>query len=363
MNRETKIYTSFSGDKLLQHTDVLEKIQNEGHFQPIMVELCPTEVCQSDCPFCSVAGRPIKSYMSMKEIDMVLRSFKKLGAKSLEITGGGNPLLYRDKKGDCDINCVIALAHDLGYKIGIITNSHDLKVIKPDNFSAIDWIRVSLIQLDEGVHPEKYNFRGFPYERLSFSYTLYETGGKVDPLSRTGKVYEDTSSHSIQRIAELIDLHPGIKFVRIYGDCTSKGNHLKYQKKFQHIIDYYNHSGKMFFKEVDDDDGPFNDGCYIGMLRPYVAPAQTGDKYMVYPCNSFVLSTRGYDSDYAICSIDNIEKIWNHMNKEFKKKGFPYEIKQNGGFDWTDTCKFCYFSKSNELLHNIVISSLDPDFI
>ena len=46
----TQKYSTF-GDKLLQHTDVLFKIQNEKTFQPINIQLAPCEMCDSDCPF------------------------------------------------------------------------------------------------------------------------------------------------------------------------------------------------------------------------------------------------------------------------------------------------------------------------
>ena len=54
----TQKYSTW-GDKLLQHTDVLYSIQHNKKFQPITIQLSPTEVCSSGCPFCSVAERPL----------------------------------------------------------------------------------------------------------------------------------------------------------------------------------------------------------------------------------------------------------------------------------------------------------------
>ena len=143
----TEIYSTW-GDKLLQHTDVLSSIQNEQKFKPITIQLACNESCSSTCPFCSVAGRPLKSYMPIEKIEKCLVDFKLLGAKSLELTGGGEPLIYKDKKSSKNINDIISYAHTLKYNIGIITNSHDLKYIKPENYSKIDWLRISLIKLD-----------------------------------------------------------------------------------------------------------------------------------------------------------------------------------------------------------------------
>lgn len=359
----TEIYTSFGGNKLLQHTDVLKSIQIDKKFRPIMIELCPTEVCDSDCPFCSVAGRPLKSYMPFAKIKKVLEDFKSLGAKSIEITGGGNPLLYRDKETKNDINDVIRYAYGLGYEVGFITNSHNLKLFAPDVHDMISWLRISLIQLDEGRAPEDYNFHGFPAERMGFSYIIYETGGIADPLSRTKKAYQGTNAESIKRIAKLIELHPGIKFARIYGNCLDKGGHPYYKSKFEDVVAELDKYGKMFIKEIGYDDGPHDDACYIGMLRPYIAPNPRGGDYQVYTCNSFVLNTRTYDLDYSLCCIDDVIPAWEKMNKNYQEKGYPYEVKGNKGCGWIDTCKYCYYQNSNKLLHEVGQEIPDKNFI
>jgi len=113
----TQKYSTW-GDKLLQHTDVLHSMQVDRYIKPITIQLAPTEVCDSDCPFCSVAGRPIKSTLSYEKIKSCLVDFKLLGAKALEITGGGNPMLYKD--GDKNINDIIHFANELGYDLQIL---------------------------------------------------------------------------------------------------------------------------------------------------------------------------------------------------------------------------------------------------
>ena len=130
----TQKYSTW-GDKLLQHTDVLHSIQKDKIFKPITIQLSPTEPCSSGCPFCSVAERPLKSYLPMVKIRKVLDDFKYLGAKSVEITGGGEPMLYRDKETKEDINSIIEYAHNLGYEIGMITNTGKLNRLKKENFS------------------------------------------------------------------------------------------------------------------------------------------------------------------------------------------------------------------------------------
>lgn len=361
-NKElTQLYSTW-GDKLLQHTDVLYSIQNEGVFKPITVQLAPNEICDSDCPFCSVAGRPLKSYIPFSKIKKILEDFKDLGAKSVEITGGGNPLLYRDKNDKKDINDIIEYAYDLGYDIGIISNSHKLKKIKVENHNKIDWIRTSLIKLDEGVEPEDYDFNGFPYDKLAFSYIIYDTNGVPDELSRTGRTYSGTTVDTIEKIVKLVELHSNIKFVRLAGNCLIKGNNQSVKEKYADIVDAVDKYQKFFIKDIGEDDSPYDDGCYVGLIRPYVAPNPHGEDYQIYICTSHVLQKRTYDLDYSLGSVNDIKGIWERANKQYAEKGYPYQIKGNDGKNWCDNCKFCYYKFNNKLLHTVANEMPDRNF-
>lgn len=357
MNKHKDLTQSYStwGDKLLQHTDVLYSIQKDKIFKPITIQISLTETCESDCPFCSVAARPIKHYMPFEVLTQVLNDFKKLGAKSVEFTGGGNPLLYKR------LNDAIKLAYSLDYKIGIITNSYSFKKsLNPDLYYMIDWIRVSLIQLEEGRDPEDYDFNGFPTEKLGLSYIIYEDRGGVDELSRTGRTYKGTTIETIERIHKLLVLHSEIKFVRIAGDCLKKGANAKVKRDWKDIIEHIDQYGKIFIKDIDNEDSPFNDGCYVGLIRPYVAPGETG--YKVYICSSHVLNTRTYDEEYALCRVRDIIPTWKALNKHYAENNYPYEVKGNLGCNWATTCKFCFYKPNNKLLHTVANEMPDKDF-
>lgn len=358
----TQMFSTW-GDKLLQHTDVLYSIQKDRYFKPITIQLAPTELCNSDCPFCSVAGRPIKSYIPFDKIKKLLTDFKTLGAKSVEITGGGNPMLYKDPTAKADINSIIEFANSLEYDIGIITNNHTLEKIKKENYNKINWIRISLIQLDEGKNPEDYDFNDFPKEKLAFSYIIYEsTNGVPDELSRTNKPYEGTTVESIKKIAKLVDLNKSVKFVRLAGNCLIKGNNQSIKEKWKSIIDEIDKNNKFFIKDISNDDGPFNDGCYIGAIRPYIAPNPHGGNYQVYICTSHVLNKRVYDLDYSLGDISDVKSIWRKMNESYKENGYPYQIKNNCGGNWESSCKFCYYKFNNKILHTVSQEMPDKNF-
>lgn len=357
---KTQLYSTW-GDKLLQHTDVLYSIQNNKIFKPVTVQLSLCETCDSDCPFCSVAGRPLKSYLPFQQVKSILEDFKHLGAKSLEITGGGNPLLYRDKTEKKTINDVVTYAKSLGYDIGIITNSEKLeRHLDPQVYNSINWIRVSLIKLDEGVKPEEYDFGSFPITKLGLSYIIYDgTGDLPDPMSRTKKPYQGTTVKTIENIAKLLQINPDIKFVRIAGNCLIKGNNAIVRDRYADVIKSIDIHDKFFIKDIGYDDGPYSQGCYIGAIRPYIAPHPEGGDYQVYICTSHVLNHRNYDLKYSLGSVKDIIQIWNTMNINYSTTGKPYSI---GTKSWEKECKFCYYKFNNKLLHTVANEMPDRNF-
>jgi hypothetical protein len=340
----TRDYSTW-GSKILNHADVLHSIQEDRRYVPITVQLALTENCESHCPFCSVDDRPIKSFMPWPMVQTCLLDFAMLGAKSIELTGGGNPMLYRD--GEFNINHVIEEASELGLDVGIITNSHNLSRLRPDCFDLIKWIRISLIKLDEGKSPVDYDFNGFPLERMGFSYIIYD----------------GTTKDSIRKMTELVALHPGVRFVRLAGNCLIKGNNLAVRKDYGEIIEAIEHNEKFFFKDIQGDDSPFDEGCHTGGVRPYIAAHPEGNgEYHVYICTSHVLQKRTYDLDYSLGKVEDVPVIWARMNASLKNNGFPYEVKGNRGSSWCQTCRFCYYKHNNQILHTVAHELPDKNF-
>lgn len=357
----TEQYSTW-GDKLLQHTDVLYSIQKKKKFKPITIQLAPCEVCDSDCPFCSVAARPLKSYMTFAQIEQVLKDFKDLGAKSLEITGGGNPMLYRDRVTGENINDIIALANDLGYDIGLITNSHNLKRLNIQSANSLNWVRISLIKLDEGKNPKDYNFNPVPVNKIGLSYIIYDGKTIPDELSRTNKVYGGTSEETINKMVQLIKRNPDVKFIRLAGNCLSKTANIKVQKKWKPVINKINKDNKFFIKDIYDNNNAYSYGCYVGLIRPYIAPNPNGGDYQVYICTSHVLNCRNYDLNYSLGNIKDIKSIWKNCNDRYAEGKAPYKIDGIAGNTWTDKCKHCYYYNNNKLLHTISTEMKDKNF-
>ena len=142
-----------------------------------------------------------------------------------------------------------------------------------------------------------------------------------------------------------------------------KRQQCKVRDDFKEIIDEIDTNKKIFIKDIGHDDSAFEDGCYVGLVRPYIAPNPHGKgEYKVYICTSHVLNIKNYDLDYSLCDIDDIIPTWNKCNENYKNKGYPYEIKNNCGSDWSSSCKFCFYKFNNKVLHTVAQEMPDKNF-
>ena len=74
------------------------------------------------------------------------------------------------------------------------------------------------------------------------------------------------------------------------------------------------------------------------------------------------MNTRTYDLNHSLCSVDKILPTWEILNKNYKEKGYPYEVNNNKGKEWCNSCKYCYYKFNNKLLHTVSHSMPDKNF-
>jgi len=319
------------GDKMLQHCEVLDSIQNKKKWKPITFQLCPTGICNFNCPFCSVKYRDKTLSIPFKDIVKGLRDFKSLGAKSLEITGGGNPLLYPK------INEVIKIAHKLGYDIGMICNEiMPSKYLTKESASYLTWYRCSISAYHNitNFSYKQYDLNIIPKGTLSFSYVINK----------------DTTKEILLDIIELVKTRPDAKFVRICPDYLDNKMITTFKSKWAPIIESVDKNNKFFFKELISGCVPYSKYCAIGMIRPYVCE----DGY-VYMCSSFVLRNRKLEPQYRLGKLTDIKKIYKDANKLFEKTGKPYNAPIN-------ECWHCLLPNNNKFLHTVIRDMEDKNF-
>jgi hypothetical protein len=280
----------------------------------------------------------------------LLRDFRTLGARALELTGGGNPLLYRDRETGEGINNLLIVAARMRYQVGIITNSESLAAITPAQFPFIAWVRISLAKLEEGRVASDYDLRGFPEERVGFSWVLHE---KSPP-------------DMLKKVQEVADRFPKTRFFRTVADCTKPGSHDTAAQQWPLLMQEVADVGQRWYLKENCSGEPFEHSCTVGLVRPYVAapPAGAADQeYKVYTCTSHVLQRQNYDTDYALCNVSDVLHAWPAMWRAWLHTGFPYEVRNNGGRGWRATCgSFCFYGENNRLLHDVVSPPADAAF-
>ena len=119
--------------KLFHHPDrVNAYLKNEIVF-PVSVKMYLTDRCNITCSYCIYADRISNRELSIEEAKKVIDKLKKMGVRSIVLTGG-EPTLYKK------LESFGKYAFDLGLDLGLITNG----IIYPEIFKYLKWVRISL---------------------------------------------------------------------------------------------------------------------------------------------------------------------------------------------------------------------------
>jgi len=372
-------YTS-TGAKFFHHQEAMNKLRN-GVGQPITTHAMLTDVCNHTCAFCSVQHRagdslPFDDVMSYLDI---LRGY---GLKSVILSGGGNPILYRCKTTGKNFNDVVESIHGKGLEIGLITNGMPLKsymvpneppwetnktvanvirrswsTVTPETLDKLTWIRVSMSGLDHNerevyvpdIDPDK--------TTLGFSYVAHDiydcpedhahgkVSTEVDVLQlgtmdgRKVTRFDSRMAGLTDQIGKYIeDYKP--KYVRLLPNCLEPNLIPKRCEQLQLMAN--NIDPSVVFVQYKPPKAPH--ACYLG----YVHPVLNCDGY-VLPCDSCCLNeSAGHKLGEAwrICHWSEIGKLYEQPVRSLIK-------------DPKTLCPGCVFTHSNEILESVVDGSAD----
>lgn len=303
-------YTS-SVAKLLHHMDRLELIQAKGIFKPIMLELAPTNQCDLNCVFCSVANRDVSKELTLDEMINAVKQFKSLGLMSIEITGGGDPLCHPN------IGELVDRLFDIDLKLGLITNGLRLNTaLSQEQLKKLEWIRISLNTLDYRKNLQLQIPSG-PSLGFSYVWNRLSTSEKLKQVSSYAEKYD-------------------AKYVRVVGNCLSAERIDEARQKIAPLM----HNYPRFFFSMKGYDKPPE--CWLGYLRPFLNP----DGY-IYRCSANPLIERKFHPHFRMCHHTEIAEYWSKPAKPF----------------CTEKCGLCFFKEQNELLSSVINSVQHLDFI
>ena len=180
--------------KLLSDASVAD---DQNRIRPVHLQLCPTNICNLNCSFCSCADRSRSDVLPFEEIRQILREFYILGTRAITYTGGGEPLTHPR------INDVLDVARNLGIENGLVTNGLLLDRLTTN---ALTWIRVSFCD-DRDLSSDFLAIVDRAVERTprvdwAFSYVLTP---KAD-FAKIRKILEFAADHRFTHVRMVDDL-------------------------------------------------------------------------------------------------------------------------------------------------------------
>lgn len=313
-----------TGSKLFWHQEAMSKLRS-GVGMPIVSHVLPTDICQHTCAFCSVATRE-GDVLAMADIRSYLQQLIDLGLKAVIISGGGNPILYRDKSTGEKFNNLARMISSMGLQMGLITNGMKMKDwsgrrswvnVDPFVLDLFTWIRISMSGLDHiekevfvpDVDPSK--------TTLGFSWVMHDRF--VEPLEKNhGKVStaedlvtplqpgdgratwgEDELPWIQDKIAEYVQKHSP-RYVRLLPNCLEPNKIAPRSLLLQQVANAIDPD--VVFVQVKPPRQPH--ACY----KFYPHPVLNSDGW-VYPCDSVVLNKSAHHkfaSPWRVCHMSDV---------------------------------------------------------
>jgi len=296
-------YTS-TGSKLIHHPKAIKRWK-QGYATPISLQLAPTSRCNLKCSFCSNVNRDSYENLDFEDLTSLMPTWKRMGMKSVEITGGGECCLYPQ------INELIEFIDNLGLEIGMISNGVLLKdKIKKENLNRLKWLRISMNCLEFVDSIDIPDIKG----TLGFSFVWHK----------------DVIFNVFNKVREYAAKHDP-KYVRIVTDCLASDEEQK--KNSEHLSQLATRYGNPFMFQPKVYKTPKE--CWWGYFKPFLL-----HDGWIYPCSSVVLNTkadRSFHEKYRLVRMENL------VNYYFDKAS-PVD---------TQLCNRCVFFEQNKICAEI----------
>ena len=355
-------YTS-TGEKLFWHQEAMSKLRDKVGV-PITAWIASHDVCNHKCSFCSVGERAGDS-LEFRQIEGFLDQLVPLGLKSVILSGGGNPILYKCRETGKDFNALVSMIHDKGLEIGLITNGMPLmnypvhspygiairrswKSVHPDTLDKMTWIRISMSGIDANhkeqevfvpdIDPDKTTL-GFSwimsdsYEEPSHKHGWVSTPEDIKtPMDNRKVVYAvDRLPFVESKIKEYVERHSPA-YVRLLCNCLQPD--LIPQRHSLLTAMAHRINPDVCFSQNKPPRQP--KGC----RKIYPHPCLNADGW-VFPCDSTVLNkTAGhkFGSAWRVCRWDEIGELYS--------KPITDSVPNN-------ICPGCVFADQVDLIHDI----------
>ena len=306
--------------KLYKHLDKLALLQN-GIVSPIMVHIMPTHRCQMNCVHCCFKNRENRKLdMPLDVLKNGVNQFYRLGTRSIEITGGGEPTLYPH------MDEALAYLRTLGMNIGFITNTLDSQLVK--NWAYCDWIRISL--------------NAFDYDNCKMN---------IGPIKDAGAymsgcyIWNDKSNIGILEEVARFSKKENI-ITRVAPDCIKPVHQINYSVNYlKTLFEQFEDNEFIFLSDFNITTYRPNMDCYIHMIKPCFYT----DGW-IYSCPSAELA---FENNFQISPG---ARICHHDE--------VYDFYKNGGAiekTYRD-CSYCKYVKQQIVLEEVLTKTTFDEF-
>jgi MoaA/NifB/PqqE/SkfB family radical SAM enzyme len=309
MSELTESYSAASvfPAKLIKRKDLC--VDADGNIKPVHAQICPTNKCNLNCPFCSCSEREKSQELELNAMANALCDLADLGMKAVTITGGGEPCLYPW------LDYLIEYLHDLHVGVGLVSNGLALEKID-GVLNKVGWCRISVSDFRDVDKLLEKMAVIVPAANIdwAFSYVLTEKWEFEKFMKCLAFANEHKFTH-VRLVADIMNVNGVPPMHGIKEDVRESG-----------IDD----SRVIYQARADHTHGlPY---CNISLLKPLIAP----DGYL-YPCCGVQYAQNGntgnFPENMRMCHISEI--------KDFYKKQVPF----NGL-----VCDRCYYGDYNAAL-------------
>ena len=128
-----------SGYKLLYNPDRVKTLLEGNIPKPITVEISPTSYCNHACTYCAFDSARNTAQLEPAVFKKLIRQLSKMGVKSINISGTGEPLIYPNL-----IQFIKYAKIEERISVGLITNGSLLHKADDELAELCSYIRISL---------------------------------------------------------------------------------------------------------------------------------------------------------------------------------------------------------------------------
>lgn len=304
--------------KLFMDDELLACIK-KGRLFPVHIQINPTNKCNQSCAFCSCARRDKDKEIPLEKAVSLVGEFKRLGARAVTITGGGEPTLYKG------LDKLIDFISGIGLKAGLVSNGLELDSIN-GRLKKLTWCRISFSDQQKAgrriLERVLYLKEKYPRVDWGLSYVVTKHFDKGNLRRLINFAQKNRISH-IRVVSDLLDLN-------------------KVPKIGSWLAGFDDPCGRIIY-QGRRDYAPGRNPCYLSLLKPNIGPDGR-----VYPCCGvqYALSRTSLDFPLSMSMGRDIKDI-------YAKQRF---------FDGRK-CKRCYYDQYNSIVAMLMGDLKHREFI